>query len=341
MGYNDNMDKKKITIIGAGVSGLYLAYLLEDKFDIRILEARKRVGGRIYSISGNDMGPSWIWSHQKNVLKLVDALGLELFTQFSEGNALYDTKERLEVFRPQPSAPSTRISGTLSQLINKLEAKLQNTQIILDEKVESVQEKHGNRVVRTGNKEYESDYVIVTLPPRLAAALVYEPALPQSLKQKMLDTQTWMGASAKCVVEFSRSFWRDKGLSGFTFSPLGPLGEIHDASEGDKHALFGFVGVNTDMQDFQSKVQAQMIRLFDIKKSDIQGIHLLDWREELYSSSAEDKKPLNAHPEYGIDTSEYGDRVLFGATEFSYDNGGYIEGAIVLAQEISEKLHNA
>ncbi len=67
MSYNSHMNKNKITIIGAGVSGLYLAYLLEDKFDIIILEARKRIGGRIYSIEGNDMGPSWIWSHQKNV----------------------------------------------------------------------------------------------------------------------------------------------------------------------------------------------------------------------------------------------------------------------------------
>ena len=95
------------------------------------------------------------------------------------------------------------------------------------------------------------------------------------------------------------------------------------------------------MQDFESKVQAQMIRLFNIKESDIKAIHLVDWREEQYSSSMQDKKPLSAHPEYWINTSEYRDRVLFGATEFSYDNGGYIEASITLAQKISKKLQNA
>jgi monoamine oxidase len=44
--------KQKVVIIGAGISGLYLAYLLEEKFDVTILEARDRVGGRIYSIYG-------------------------------------------------------------------------------------------------------------------------------------------------------------------------------------------------------------------------------------------------------------------------------------------------
>ncbi|MDF1878980.1 FAD-dependent oxidoreductase [Sulfurimonas sp. SAG-AH-194-C20] len=333
------MNKKKIIIIGAGVSGLYLAHLLEDKYEVTILEARSRIGGRIYSIAGNDMGPSWIWSHQKKILTLVRELGLELFSQYTDGNALYDTKDRLEVFVPQASAPSTRMSGTLFKLIEKLASKLINTQIILDENVQHIEEKGGRCILKTQNAEYVSEFVVVTLPPRLAAGLSYEPQLPKVLKNKMLNTQTWMGASAKCVVEFTSSFWKEKGLSGFTFSHLGPLGEIHDASEGTKHALFGFVSAQTDMKDFKVKVQEQMIRLFGVKGSDIKAIYLVDWREEVFSSSEEDKKPLSTHPEYGIDTSSFTPNILFGATEFSYDNGGYIEGAISLAQKISEKLH--
>jgi len=49
---------KKIIIIGAGLSGLYLASLLEDTYDVLILEARDRVGGRALSIDGHDLGPS-------------------------------------------------------------------------------------------------------------------------------------------------------------------------------------------------------------------------------------------------------------------------------------------
>lgn len=65
------------------------------------------------------MGPLWIWSHQKNVLNLVRELGLELFTQFTEGNALYDSQNSLEVFTPQAAAPSAEGAISLAQDISE------------------------------------------------------------------------------------------------------------------------------------------------------------------------------------------------------------------------------
>ena len=59
--------KKKLIIVGAGISGIYTAYLLKDKYDITIIEARDRVGGRILTINEFDLGASWIWKHQKNI----------------------------------------------------------------------------------------------------------------------------------------------------------------------------------------------------------------------------------------------------------------------------------
>lgn len=47
--------KQKLVIVGAGLSGLYLANALEEHYDITILEARNRLGGRICSIEGHDM----------------------------------------------------------------------------------------------------------------------------------------------------------------------------------------------------------------------------------------------------------------------------------------------
>ena len=42
--------KKKILIIGGGLSGIYLGYLLKKEgFSIKILEANDRIGGRIYT----------------------------------------------------------------------------------------------------------------------------------------------------------------------------------------------------------------------------------------------------------------------------------------------------
>ncbi|MBT8343279.1 MAG: NAD(P)-binding protein, partial [Sulfurovum sp.] len=42
IGYNGGMKKKKLLIIGAGLSGLYSAVLLQDTYDVTIIEARDR-----------------------------------------------------------------------------------------------------------------------------------------------------------------------------------------------------------------------------------------------------------------------------------------------------------
>lgn len=43
----------QVTIIGAGIAGLYTAYILDKSgIDVRVLEASDRVGGRIYSYEG-------------------------------------------------------------------------------------------------------------------------------------------------------------------------------------------------------------------------------------------------------------------------------------------------
>ncbi|XDF79462.1 NAD(P)-binding protein [Aliivibrio fischeri] len=54
--------KTDYLIIGAGLSGLYLAYQLEKMGKkYQIIESRQRIGGRILSLDSMDMGPSWFW----------------------------------------------------------------------------------------------------------------------------------------------------------------------------------------------------------------------------------------------------------------------------------------
>ena len=329
---------QKVLIIGAGLSGLYLATLLEEKYEVIILEARPRVGGRVFSIDGHDLGPSWIWPHHKQMLSLVSSMGLELFMQHTQGDALYDTKESVQRFNPPPASPSARVKGSLSALIEALHVRLKNTQICLSTEVLGIREDEDGVHVRSVDNEFHADYVISTLPPRLAASLEFEPPLPNLLKAKMINTQTWMGNSAKCVIEFRSAFWREQGLSGFCFSHAGPLGEIHDASLEDVPALFGFVSANTQMDDFETKVKEQLILLFGIDEDEIVAIYTVDWKMERFSASHLDAQKLSQHPQYGIDTSVYSKKILFSATEFSFVEGGYLEGALRCAELVAKSL---
>jgi len=332
------LEKKKIIIIGAGLSGIYLAYLLQDKYDITILEARDRIGGRIFSINSNDLGPSWICSHQKNILSLIQKLGLELFSQYTRGYALYDTKDKVELFTAPPSAPSARLKGSLTKLIDTLKEKLYNTNILLSQEVTDIKEDNYFVHVSSKTKTYKAHYLISTLPHRITANLKFEPQLPNRLISKMLATPTWMANSAKCVIEFKTAFWVEKSLSGFVFSNLGPIGEMHDASHDDTAALFGFINSNADMKDVKQNIKNQLIRLFDINEDEILNIYLLDWKKEKYTASLSDIKPLSTHPSYGIHTSEYSNKIFFSSTEFSFIEGGYLEGAVIQAQNLALQL---
>ena len=334
-------NKQDLIIIGAGLSGLYAATLLQDTYNVIILEARERTGGRILTKQGHDLGPSWIWPHQKNILSLVQALELETFSQYTQGDALYDAPTGVQRFASPPSAPSLRLKGGLEKLIKALVSKLPPDTIHTNQEVHSIIENGDNLSLVTCNRTYQASYVLSTLAPRLACEhIVYRPDLTQENKTNMLQTPTWMGHTAKCVIEFTENFWRQEGLSGFIYSPLGPLGEIHDASTHTQPALFGFLQANASTTNIKEAVKEQVKRLFADKVELISNIYFIDWREERFSSSIHDKKGLSAHPEYGLNLSHFNEKMFFIGTETAYDNGGYLEGALISAQQIAHKLMN-
>ncbi len=334
------MKKKKIIIIGAGLSGLYLATLLQKQYDVLILEARSRIGGRIYSLGGHDMGPSWVWPHQKKILTLIHELKLQLLPQFNEGLAMYERRDKVELFNPPPSTPSARIEGGMVRLIEKLYASLSEAQIVLDAQVVELREDVLLQV-KTHENIYEADFVIATLPPRLACKnMVYHPSLSDDVQNKMQKMQTWMGNSAKCVVEFKSAFWRAKGLSGFVFSNTGPLVEVHDACIEGKAALFGFVGSHTLFEYFEEDVKKQMIRIFGIETEDILNVYFVDWKKEKFTATADDAKPLSVHPSYGLDVKHFNSKMFFSSTECSFIEGGYLEGALHSAENIVRNINN-
>ena len=334
------MDKEKLIIIGAGLTGLYAAYLLQDQYDITIIEARDRPGGRIYTCDGHDMGPSWVWPHQKHILQLIESLGLTLFTQYDQGDALYDVPAGVQRFQSPPSPASYRMNGGLVNLITAINDHLTDVTMIMNEPVKRIQEMSNGLQVTTATRSIDAYYVLCTLPPRLAASHIeYTPPLPQDTLQSLNAVPTWMGYAQKCVITFKSAFWREKGLSGFTFSHVGPLSEIHDACTRDEAALFGFAHSNALANDFELHVKAQIGRLFGLEfVEQIINIHTVDWRKESYSSTVLDHKPLSTHPEYGHTCSHFKNKLYFIGTESSFDNGGYLEGAVVSAKSVIEKL---
>lgn len=86
-----------VVVIGAGVAGLSAATRLRERgFDVAVVEARERVGGRLWTdtIDGAmlELGGQWVSPDQSALLETIESLGLQTFERYREGESIYVTE---------------------------------------------------------------------------------------------------------------------------------------------------------------------------------------------------------------------------------------------------------
>lgn len=120
-------DEADVVVVGAGLAGLAAARtLMAAGVDVRVLEARDRVGGRTHSVVEADgtlveHGGQWVGPTQDRVLALIEEFGLDTFTQYSLGDNLQFTEGTL--LRYQGAIPT----GDPLQAADLIEAMLELT----------------------------------------------------------------------------------------------------------------------------------------------------------------------------------------------------------------------
>ena len=339
------MQTTRIAIVGAGLSGLYAAYLLEQQGikDYVLLEARHSVGGRIVSspASGQtgadtatgadnpdrvDLGPTWFWpGYQHQLADLVNDLGLQSFEQFETGDTVVErspTEPPARVRGYANSPPSMRLVGGMAALTDALHRRLDATRIHTGQAVRRLHctgqqvllDIEGVGAAQGGAPAWQADHVLLALPPRLLQnTLEFVPALPPALAQQWRATATWMAPHAKYIAVYDTPFWREQGLSGDARSARGPLGEIHDASmPGGSAALFGFFGVPAHVRQslpedaLKAHCRAQFARLFGSQAATPKAEFIKDWAFDPATSTAADLESNGQHAQAPAATAESG-----------------------------------
>jgi len=357
----------KVLIIGAGLAGLTTAYKLhKHDIDVTIVEARSRIGGRILTVFPSnrpsvplDFGSMWYWDDHKHIKKLIRELRLKPYPQITKGLAIYDNGpgKTPRQFAPQVSSQKYSLVGGMQALLDKLQKRLPADAIHVDTVVTELSaDKDGVVISATCNGKtvlYDADYVINTLPPRLATtSIIYHPNLPEDVWQVLYKIPAWMGYAMKVFLVYDSPFWQKIGLSGTSMSQLGVVNEFYDASPKDSTfgVLVGLIhpdsdGYNMFADNRKQAVIEQLKRQYGWQAKEIKVYDEINWAYESYTTDRPAiYKRINDQSLYGnpiLQPPAMDGRLFWGSSEVSTVSGGTMDGAVYRANEITEIILKA
>ncbi|TZF84739.1 FAD-dependent oxidoreductase [Pedobacter sp. BS3] len=347
--------EERIIIIGGGLSGLTLAYLLSKRNSSAIvLEASSRLGGRIQTIKGAletplELGATWFSDMHPNLLSLIDELGLQKYPQFSKGISLFQTKsfeQPQKFFIPEAENPSYRLAGGTQLLIDALAQNLPDKNICLNTKVAAIQETANGLLLETSGKEkLQADKVIICIPPQLTATQIrFSPELPEALYAVLPAVQTWMAGALKFVLEYESAFWRNEGYSGMLYSHAGIITEMYDHTNFEENK-FGFTGfLNSGAATYPQEVRREFVlrQLAELLgEQALTPVAYFDkiWTDEFISAGAQViQRPHqnNGHPL--LQQGYMNGKLFFTGTETAAEFAGYMEGAVIAAKSAAQRI---
>ena len=153
-----------ICIIGAGLTGLLLAYRLEkaDK-KVVIVESRERIGGRIYTdykdgLAPVEMGATWLFRQHSQLQALMQELNVNIFEQVIDRKVIYEADAKSPFYLatlPENQEPTYRVQGGSMLIIQALADKLVNTKIYLNSQVKTIIDNQSLLGLTIGDKSGE------------------------------------------------------------------------------------------------------------------------------------------------------------------------------------------
>lgn len=347
--------KNKVVIIGAGLTGLTLAYYLKKhNVDTVVLEARSRIGGRIHTLYTDqfapvELGATWLGKKHTSLSALLKELGLSTFVQILGSTAIYEpisTSPPQLVQLPPNDEPSFRIKGGSSLLINTLRAKLGEKQVLLNQAVKSINSRDKEVIVTTNSDQFSSNFVVSTLPPYLLSKTIkITPPMPEALDEIVQQTHTWMGESIKIAIRYAKPFWRAAHISGTIFSNVGPITEFYDHSDADDnyYALKGFMNgaYQSATQDQRmAAILKQLNRLIGPESSEYMSYHEAVWAHEPYTYHPYTQAILphqnNGHKIFNQPILN--NRFIISGSETAGTFPGYMDGAVQSAQTALSRI---
>ncbi len=226
---------KKVIIIGAGLAGLVAGYELKRAgHEIVILEARDRIGGRVFTIRSPfseghfaEAGAARIPPNHDLTLGYAEHFNLPLdpfyarigsYVRVNDGEKIIVSNSDFLSDRPWPGSvlhkDYLKIRGGSDKLPQAFYQELKN-QIQHSIPIVSIKQDAGGVVVRSADgNDFTGDRALCTVPVSVWHRIVFEPGLSKE-KEEARKGGFRYAPSTRIFIQFKNRFWEKEGLNGW------------------------------------------------------------------------------------------------------------------------------
>lgn len=240
-----------------------------------------------------------------------------------------------------------RVVGGMAQVTDALAAEL-GERVRLEAPVARVEAgEEGVTVTLRDGSTMSARSCIVTLPPKLAVALDYEPPLAPWRAETAASVPA--GSVIRAVAAYERPWWRDAGFSGQLGADEGSVRVLFDVSDDQAGrstgVLTGFFGVGQDADLARRSMGLREVALNHavteafgagpalqvylerdwLAEEFTGGCHGAHFAPQVWGTSG----PLLGEPHHGI---------RFAGAEYAARANGYLEGALTSARDVARAL---
>ena len=206
-------------------------------------------------------------------------------------------------------------------------------------------------VVQSDSIAVTARRVIVCVPPCLAGAIEYAPALTTN---RMQVTQRWpQGLVIKVSMVYSAPFWRDDGLNGTSYDHISVMGETADSSNPPEYSkagiLTGFVYTDNarkvaplPAEERKRLLLGEVAKRFGPKALEPVNYHESNWTEAQWTRGCfTGFLTPGATTLFGSAVRDPVGPIHWAGTETSTDWPSFIDGAIRSGEREAELIRKA